>query len=89
MTNNKDWTRQKFLITATGAGALLLFKPFNSLAAFEPDDRVKRIVAKTIGIDTHNHVDVPFNLEQFKGQQYDLERNENLWSHCNMYDLLC
>jgi membrane dipeptidase len=72
MTNNNDWTRQKFLITATGAGALLLFKPFTSLAAFEPDDRVKRIVAKTIGIDTHNHVDVPFNLEQFKGQQYDL-----------------
>lgn len=71
-TKNKDWSRRKFITNATGAGALLLFKPFTSLAALEPNDKVKKIVAKTIGIDTHNHMDVPFSLEQFKGQQYDL-----------------
>lgn len=74
MTNekNKDWSRRKFITTATGASAVLFFNPFSSFAGFEPDDKVKKIASKTIGIDTHNHMDVPFNLEQFKTQQYDL-----------------
>ncbi|MCX8473511.1 MAG: membrane dipeptidase [Sediminibacterium sp.] len=74
MTNekNKDWSRRKFITTATGASAVLFFNPFSSFAGFEPDDKVKKIASKTIGIDTHNHMDVPFNLEQFKAQQYDL-----------------
>jgi hypothetical protein len=43
-TKTKDWSRRKFITTATGAGAFLLFKPFSSLAAFEPNDKVKKIV---------------------------------------------
>jgi membrane dipeptidase len=72
MRIKKDWTRRKFIATATNAGVILLFNPFTSLAGIEPDDKVKKIVAKTIGIDTHNHMDVPFSLEQFKSQKYDL-----------------
>jgi membrane dipeptidase len=71
-TNNKDWTRRKFIATATSAGVVLLFNPFTSLVVIEPNEKVRKIIAKTIGIDTHNHMDVPFSLEQFKGQQYDL-----------------
>ncbi len=69
---NKDWSRRKFITSVTGASGVLFFNPFSSFAEFEPDDKVKKIVSKTIGIDTHNHVDVPFSLEQFKTQQYDL-----------------
>ncbi|MXV50075.1 peptidase M19 [Pedobacter sp. HMF7647] len=68
----KDWTRRKFITTVTSAGTMFLFSPFVSLAAAGQDDKVKKIAAKAIGIDTHNHMDVPFSLEQFKGQQYDL-----------------
>ena len=46
--------------------------PLTSWATDEPDPNVKRILAKTIGIDTHNHMDVPFNPEAFKPQNYDL-----------------
>jgi len=68
----KDWARRKFITTIAGAGAMLLLNPFTALAAIEQDDKVKKIVAKAIGIDTHNHMDVPFSLEQFKEQKYDL-----------------
>lgn len=49
-----------------------MFNPFTSWAIYEPDPKVKSLVAKTIGIDTHNHMDVPFNSEEFKAQKYDL-----------------
>lgn len=50
----------------------MFFNSFSSFAGFEPNDKVKKIVSKTIGIDTHNHMDVPFSLEHFKAQKYDL-----------------
>jgi membrane dipeptidase len=69
---NQEPTRRKFIASLTGAGAALLFNPLTSWAFDESDPTVKSIVAKTIGIDTHNHMDVPFNSEKFKGQKYDL-----------------
>ncbi|MFC4233472.1 dipeptidase [Parasediminibacterium paludis] len=72
MIINKEWTRRKLIKTATNASVVLLLNPFSFLTAIEPDDKVEKIVAKTIGIDTHNHLDVPFNLEQFKSQKYNL-----------------
>jgi membrane dipeptidase len=71
-TIHQEWKRRKFIAAVTGAGAALLFRPFTSWAIQEPDPNVKAMVAKTIGIDTHNHLDVPFNGEEFKSQQYDL-----------------
>lgn len=51
---------------------MFMLHPPVSSAAFGSEDRVKGIVAGTIGIDTHNHMDVPFNTEQFKSQHYGL-----------------
>ncbi len=41
-------------------------------AADEADPRVAGIVAKTIGIDTHNHVDVPLTDAEMPGPDLDL-----------------
>ena len=69
---NQDLTRRKFIATLTRAGAAILFNPLTIWAIDEHDPKVKSIVTKTIGIDTHNHMDVPFNPDEFKGQKYDL-----------------
>lgn len=70
-----NWSRRRFLsaIAATGAAVTL-----NPLAAWktraddalatagnigDPDPRVASIVAETIGIDTHNHIDVPLTTD--------------------------
>lgn len=60
------------MVTATGAGVALMLNPFSLWANKDADPTVENIVAKTIGIDTHNHIDVPFNKEEFAGQKYDL-----------------
>lgn len=65
-------SRRTFIAQVSGAGAALLLKPVSSWADADPRDKVKSIVAKSIGIDTHNHLDVPFQLEQFNQQAYDL-----------------
>lgn len=69
---NNNWSRRNFITGTAGAGAFLVSKPFRSWALPATDGKVKEIVAKAIGIDTHNHMDVPFSKEQFKTQQYDL-----------------
>lgn len=67
-----EWSRRQFITAITGTSAALLTKPFYSWANNDMDPKIAAIVAKTIGIDTHNHMDVPFSLEQFKAQTYDL-----------------
>lgn len=68
---NKIVSRRDFVLKTTAAGTALMLSPMFSLASNE-DEKIAKIVAKTFGIDTHNHVDVPFNLEEFVGQKYDL-----------------
>jgi len=77
-SSNLNWTRRKFIATVTGGGAAIMLNPFTSWAFIEPDTKVKDIVAKTLGIDTHNHMDVPFNSDEFKGQKYDLANEMKL-----------
>ena len=73
MKNKKeDLSRRKFITTVSGASAIFFLNPFTSFSKFQPDDKVKKLVAQMIGIDTHNHMDVPFDREVFKGQQYEL-----------------
>lgn len=55
------------MTTLTGAGAAVLWNPRFSWAADEIDPRVAGIVAQTIGVDTHNHVDVPLNATELPG----------------------
>jgi membrane dipeptidase len=64
--------RRKFIKDATGAGLAMMFAPFFSSAMQELDPRVAKIVAQTMGIDTHNHMDVPFDPASFSNLAYDL-----------------
>ncbi|MBF4517129.1 membrane dipeptidase [Flavobacterium sp. ANB] len=68
----QDWSRRKFMYTLTGAGTLIMLNPMITWAAETFDPRVAAIVAKTIGIDTHNHVDVPLNATELPGPKIDL-----------------
>lgn len=71
--NNQDWTRRNFIVSATGTGLALFFlNPLTSWTVNDNDIKVAKIVAKTIGIDTHNHMDVPFKAEDFNVQNYGL-----------------
>ncbi|MBE8726620.1 dipeptidase [Flavobacterium hungaricum] len=72
MSNNQQWNRRSFLFTMSGAGAALMLNPLISWAATDPDPRIAAIVARTFGIDTHNHVDVPLLKSELPGPKVDL-----------------
>ena len=66
-------SRRQFLSTiAMTAGAAILLRPRLSWAADITDPRVAGIVAKKIGIDTHNHIDVPLTAAETPGPNLDL-----------------
>ena len=50
-----------------------MFRPRLGRAADAIDSRVGDIVAKTIGIDTHNHIDVPLTAAEMPGPDIDLK----------------
>jgi membrane dipeptidase len=72
MKSQQEWSRRKFINILTGTGAVIILNPRWSWAVGEPDPRVAAIVAKTIGIDTHNHIDVPINAAELPGPKVDL-----------------
>ncbi len=72
MENSQQWSRRKFLTTLGGAGAVMMLNPLLSWTVSEIDPRVAKIVANTIGIDTHNHIDVPLNSKELPGPKVDL-----------------
>ena len=80
MKNSKRiWSRRGFIATVTGTGAFMMASPLRSWAAadidpaaYDLDPRVAAIVAKTIGIDTHNHIDVPLDTDELPGPDADL-----------------
>jgi membrane dipeptidase len=64
-------SRRKFLGGIAGAGTMIMLKP--PAWAFEDvDPRVTAVVASTIGIDTHNHIDVPLTADEVPGPTIDL-----------------
>ncbi len=66
-------SRRQFLSSmATTAGGTLMLRPRLGWTAEVTDPRVAEIVAKTIGIDTHNHVDVPLTDAEMPGPDIDL-----------------
>ncbi|MFP9115083.1 dipeptidase [Flavobacterium sp. RHBU_3] len=67
-----QWSRRKFLGSVAGTGALMALNPYLSWALENEDPKVAAIVAKTMGIDTHNHVDVPLNAAELPGPKADL-----------------
>lgn len=68
-----DASRRQFLSgIAMTASAGILVRPRLGWAADVADARVAEIVATTIGIDTHNHVDVPLTAAEMPGPDIDL-----------------
>lgn len=72
MEKSTQWSRRKFVAQLSGAGALLFLNPMQSWMPQLIDPKIADIVAKTIGIDTHNHVDVPLVLSELPGPKLDL-----------------
>lgn len=72
MNKSQQWSRRNFLATLGVAGGGLIFNPFLSWVTDDPDPRVAQIVARTIGIDAHNHIDVPLLSDELPGPKVDL-----------------
>ena len=72
--SQSKWSRRDFLAAAAiaGAGSALMLNPFAAWAAGDADPRVASIVANTIGVDTHNHIDVPLTVAGMPGPDIDL-----------------
>lgn len=70
---SQQWSRRKFLTTLGGAGTVMMLNPLLSWTVSEIDPRVAKIVANTIGIDTHNHIDVALNFKESPGSKVDLK----------------
>lgn len=69
---HREWSRRKFIINVTGTGAATMLQPLLFLTGNQDDPHVNEIVAKTIGTDTHNHIDVPLNVAELPGPKVDL-----------------
>jgi membrane dipeptidase len=70
---SKNYSRRQFLDGAGKvAGAAALLGSHFAWAAEAIDSRVAGIVASTIGIDTHNHIDVPLTEAEMPGPDIDL-----------------
>ena len=66
-------SRRQFLSTvAMTASAAALLRSRLGRAADSIDPRVADIVARTIGIDSHNHIDVPLTAAEMPGPDLDL-----------------
>ena len=68
----QEWSRRKFILKLSGAGTAIMLSPVLSWANNEDDPRIAKITARTIGIDTHNHIDVPLNAAELPGPKVDL-----------------
>ncbi|WP_439698748.1 dipeptidase [Mucilaginibacter sp. AW1-7] len=68
------WSRWEFLaaVTLAGAGTAIMLNPLAAWAIDEVDPRVAKIVADTLGIDTHNHIDVPLTSADVPGPDINL-----------------
>src|SRR4051794_983085 len=65
-------SRRDFLAAIVGTGAAMVLRSSGARAADDIDPRVAELVASTIGIDTHNHIDVPLTAADVPGPDIDL-----------------
>ena len=74
MKYQSTWSRREFLNAAAlaGAGTAIMLNPFAAWAVDDIDPKVAAIVAGTIGVDTHNHIDVPLTAAEVPGPNIDL-----------------
>jgi membrane dipeptidase len=66
-------TRRQFISAMARTAAAAIFPiPDSIWAAESTDPRAADIAARTIGIDTHNHIDVPLTAAEMPGPDIDL-----------------
>ncbi len=65
-------SRRDFLAAVAGTSAAMVLRSPWALAADDVDPHVAELVASTIGVDTHNHVDVPMTAAEVPGPDLDL-----------------
>jgi membrane dipeptidase len=65
-------SRRDFLAAVAGIGAAMVSRSPESWAADDIDPRVAELVAGTLGVDTHNHIDVPLTAAGVPGPDLDL-----------------
>ncbi len=65
-------SRRNFITTITGTSGALILAPMAALAFRANDPTINKIVKNTIGIDTHNHIDVPLDTDELPGPKLDL-----------------
>jgi membrane dipeptidase len=65
-------SRREFLGASVGMGAAMVFPKPGGQATDEFNPRVAKLVASTIGVDTHNHIDVPLTADQVPGPSIDI-----------------
>jgi membrane dipeptidase len=72
--SHPTWSRREFIsaVTLAGVGAAVMMNPLAAWAIDETDPRVAAIVKATMGIDTHNHIDVPLATGEVPGPKIDL-----------------
>jgi membrane dipeptidase len=72
MKRQTSYSRRQFLSAVASTGAAIALGPRLGWAADIIDPRAAEIAAKTIGIDTHNHIDVPLTAAEMPGPDIDL-----------------
>jgi membrane dipeptidase len=76
MKRQTSYSRRQFLSAVAGTGAAIALGPrlgwATDIIDQITDTQVAEIVAKTIGIDTHNHIDVPLTAADMPGPDIDL-----------------
>jgi len=72
MKSHATWSRREFLAAVSGTGAAMILNPLTGWSIDKIDPHVAAIVAATIGIDTHNHIDVPLTTADVPGPDIDL-----------------
>ncbi|HTK22591.1 MAG TPA: hypothetical protein VL442_23895, partial [Mucilaginibacter sp.] len=65
--SQSTWSRREFMTAITGTAAVVMLNPLSSWATSYIDPRIAAIVAATIGVDTHNHIDVPLTTAELPG----------------------
>ena len=82
-------SRRQFLsAVAMTASAAIMLRSRLGWAVDMTDPRVADILAKTIGIDTHNHIDVPLTAAEMPGPDIDLSgemKRSGLTAICMTY----
>jgi membrane dipeptidase len=73
--NQKAWSRRTFVKNMAGVCSVLVISPLiPSCVSTKKVSPMTNILTNTIGIDTHNHIDVPFNASEILNLKVDLQR---------------